>query len=199
MNIQQPKTCSFIGQRTQTAYFCLQTVKHRTSNIVRPITRIFMQGMQGKLCKSWQHCIKVQVHGWGWWQTSIGRMRALDYDDFALNRLCRMWTIKNWSSIVARTFSEQFYWPIYKSKALLGELNAHWSRKCEIKLKNLKPPIFFTLKLIWKCRIINGYHFQMCSAHCAKYIWYRSVEVATLLWSKEKNVTNDRIQVIIKT
>ena len=37
-NIEQTRTCSSYGNRTRTPYFWLWTIKHRTSNIVLPIT-----------------------------------------------------------------------------------------------------------------------------------------------------------------
>ena len=37
-NIERTRTCSSIRNRTQTPYFWLRTIEHRTSNIVRPIT-----------------------------------------------------------------------------------------------------------------------------------------------------------------
>ena len=39
-NIKQTRTCSSYGYRTRTPYFWLWTIKHRTSNIVRRITKI---------------------------------------------------------------------------------------------------------------------------------------------------------------
>ena len=37
-NIEWTRTSSSIGNRTRTPYFCLRTIEHPTSNIVRPIT-----------------------------------------------------------------------------------------------------------------------------------------------------------------
>ena len=33
-NIQRIPTCSFVGDRTRTPYFCLRTIEHRTSNLI---------------------------------------------------------------------------------------------------------------------------------------------------------------------
>ena len=65
LSIDQTRTCSSFGNQTLTTYFWLQTIKHWTLNIVRPITNRNFQntlspisdfnrfiGWSGRLCSS---------------------------------------------------------------------------------------------------------------------------------------------------
>ena len=168
-NIERTRKCSSSGNRTRTPYFWFRTIEHRTSNIVRPITKNHYLTFKSNVMKIHPTCWHWLIYFFILLENWILKLIQLLYSLYVLNRLLLQLCLQVYvSTLNSRLWiyfanSGMVIWETdfiilkyatratFLSKCMANCWDAKWGRKIQFFFsESLKFYDFFLKKKSWK-------------------------------------------------